>query len=495
MKIIDQIIIDKSQLGFMKKALLLSLLIHIIFPIFSTGFHHWDEHYQILEFLGTKLGVVDTSQLTWEYKYKMRSWIQPGFYYIIAKPLIALGIDNPFHLTFVFRFISSLIGFLSILLFNVATFKTIKSFNTAKWTFLLSHFLWFLPYIHSRTSSENLGTSFFLAAISLVLIKNRKSENHAHSLIIGLLFGLAFQFRFQVGILVMFAWLWQLFIDKRAIKGLFLQALPIMSCFGFELFIAKWGYGEWTFPPWNYVYENLVLKKSAAYSNLPWWYFFKLSFSRLIPPISLFIILTTIFYWIKNPKSLVTWSTLPLLIIHSLIPNKEIRFLIPIAPFLALIIPFAFSQIVEFNNKVSLFIQRKGFIRFLKFTMILNLIILFFLTFKSANSMVNLLAFIYSNNEQVKEVIVYGSNPFRPIPEQMTFFKHKDLNYKKVEKFDELFSTSSVPFKIVDRVKWVLKAKEKGCHILYSTFPNFIFSMDLAEKLGKRRAWSLLECK
>src|SRR5256885_638741 len=61
---------------------------------FSNTFYFPDEHYQVLEFAGHKLGITPVSALPWEFSARIRPWFQPLVYFGIAKPLLALGVAD-----------------------------------------------------------------------------------------------------------------------------------------------------------------------------------------------------------------------------------------------------------------------------------------------------------------------------------------------------------------------------------------------------------------
>ena len=69
------------------KLYLFSYLFLILSSIFSVGFYHPDEHYQILEFANYKLGNINSSQLPWEFHEKIRPTLQPLLALITIKIL------------------------------------------------------------------------------------------------------------------------------------------------------------------------------------------------------------------------------------------------------------------------------------------------------------------------------------------------------------------------------------------------------------------------
>ena len=74
-----------------KNILRISFVFFILASIFSSGFHHADEHYQILEFAGSKLGTTEVENLPWEYQAKLRPTIQPTIVIGVFHLLDCLG--------------------------------------------------------------------------------------------------------------------------------------------------------------------------------------------------------------------------------------------------------------------------------------------------------------------------------------------------------------------------------------------------------------------
>jgi hypothetical protein len=62
---------------FLIRWLLVSLALHLLAAIFSTGYQNSDEHFQILEFLNAFLGRTPVATLPIEYARMIRPWFQP----------------------------------------------------------------------------------------------------------------------------------------------------------------------------------------------------------------------------------------------------------------------------------------------------------------------------------------------------------------------------------------------------------------------------------
>ena len=65
----------------LKRSLLLLTAVVIVTAWFSNLFYFPDEHYQVLEFMGHKLGITPASALPWEFHQRIRPWLQPAIYF------------------------------------------------------------------------------------------------------------------------------------------------------------------------------------------------------------------------------------------------------------------------------------------------------------------------------------------------------------------------------------------------------------------------------
>src|ERR1700757_84805 len=72
------------------------LLINIVAAWFSVGYHHPDEHFQILEVCNYKLENSPVTDLPWEFAAKIRPGLQPFIAYCFITVFNAVGINSPF---------------------------------------------------------------------------------------------------------------------------------------------------------------------------------------------------------------------------------------------------------------------------------------------------------------------------------------------------------------------------------------------------------------
>ena len=87
--------------------LLAGLVLNILCAWFSAGFHHADEHFQILEFSNYKMGYTPEIYMPWEFKQKMRAAFLPGIGYVIGEAMTNwCRLYNPFILAFLLRLLT-----------------------------------------------------------------------------------------------------------------------------------------------------------------------------------------------------------------------------------------------------------------------------------------------------------------------------------------------------------------------------------------------------
>ena len=151
----------------------IAIIWYILTAWFSSGYIHLDEQYQIIEFAGYWNGWNQANELTWEFDSQIRSSIQPFLGASIFRFCEWINVTNPFHQAFVLRLLTVVFSLFSIQFF-IKSCRFLVSQKLWKTFVLLSYFIWFLPYINVRFSSETWSGLFLLLAIGL-LIRNSNS--------------------------------------------------------------------------------------------------------------------------------------------------------------------------------------------------------------------------------------------------------------------------------------------------------------------------------
>jgi len=347
---------------FVLQCVVLTFIFHLIAAVRSSGFYHADEHFQIIEFMNYKLGRSPATDLPLEYGQLMRPWLLSAIFAGLTTIWRALGVSSPFDWALGYRLCCAGVGFLSTVGLMLSCYRWFptQEGRPVQWrtyAVLALTLIWYLPALHARHSSENVSGSVFFIALSILALYLPSRSFGAESELplflpsteadpgeypkgyarpysvpytIGLLFGLAFEFRYQTGFMVLGALLW-LGLIARIPFGFILRVVGgALIPIALGTLADRWGYGQWTFAPWNYVKYNLVQNHVSDSDVTPWWDYLRRALTESWPPLGLLLLLTFPLAWFRNPKHLLSWSMVPLFLIHEIIGHKELRFLFPL---------------------------------------------------------------------------------------------------------------------------------------------------------------------
>ncbi len=307
----------------------LSLVAHVVAAWLQDGFHHCDEHFQVVGLAGVRLGLATGAQLPWEFKAQMRPWLQPVLMLLAWSPLRAVGVDNPF----VWLFWSRLWG--GVLAWAVTWLLVVTV--VARWSgwrrgmlYVLVGGIWFLPYFDVRTSSESLAALLFHLMLLLVWrVLDRPDGGGRAALLLGVLGGLTFHARYQAaalagGVLVYAAWRQR--SHAWRVAGM-LGGLCVGLTVGFALDV--WGYKDWVLAGWNYAFANVVEDRASDFGTSPWWDYPKLMLLTQGPagPV---LLLGLVVLWLRRPGHVISLASVPFVLLHVVVPHKEGRFLFPL---------------------------------------------------------------------------------------------------------------------------------------------------------------------
>ena len=387
---------------------IVAVIVYIVTAVNSNGYYHPDEHYQIIEFAGVKSGWNIGNDLTWEYDAQIRPALQPSMASCLFKFFNLFGITSSFLMAMGLRLITAGFSLICIILF-IRSFK-----NTLKPEFrivflLVSFFLWFIPAINVRFSSETWAGSVLL--LSIALINRMESKKTMHFFIIGLLWGLCFEFRFQMGIILFSIFLWLIFIRKEALKNLLLLCLGGSVIVLGAFVLDSWFYGNWVFVPWNYFHINLIQDVASQFGTSPWHFYIVQLVSKPTLLIGFLMFIALLFLLFFNHKHIVVWCVIPIIVIHSLIPHKELRFIFPIVNFIPLIMVLFFQEIYLLFKKRALFriiVYPVGLI-----VLIINLGGLLMMSFKPGfDGNINIMQYLDKGQGRINLYVVGWSNPY-----------------------------------------------------------------------------------
>lgn len=404
--------------------IILHLLVFMVYAFTarnSSGFHHEDEHYQIIGFAEYKLGNV--AEVPWEYKKKIRSSLQPIACMGIFKVSTFFKITDPFYQTFFLRLISAVLSLCIIWFYLKATLPDFEgAFKQLHIAF--SFFLWFLPYINVRFSSESWAGIFFLLAIAHLKYAISKNK-FQHYYFTGIFLGLSVLFRFQSIFLIFGLLMWCVFIAKIPLKKTCLTLGTLTIVFFIGILLDHWFYGSWTISLYNYFYENFVNNVASKFGVSPWYTIIQQIIELPSVPIGILLLIAFLYTVSKDPKNILVWCIVPFLLAHTISPHKEPRFLFPIVNLLPTILTLFFQKmylrhfpLTVVTNKIIIFIL-----------LVFNFLCLYIFSYKSTrDGQTEIADYIYHNfsKGEVNLLCTYESNPFDPaLSLRERFYKNK----------------------------------------------------------------------
>ncbi|NVO02260.1 MAG: hypothetical protein HXX09_06110 [Bacteroidetes bacterium] len=480
-----------------KYLFLFSLSIFLITSYFSEGYLHPDEHFQILEFANYKLGNTLSTDLPWEFHEKIRPALQPTIAFVIIKALNIISVKNPFTIAFILRFFTAILAWFVISKTCLLLIKNFQSEIGKKIFLLLSLFLWFIPFINVRFSSENLSAITFLGAIYLILkFFNESSSKKICSLgFAGFLLGLAFFFRFQIAFAIFGLALWLLIIQKVNWKQILVLVLAGLLSISFCIYLDYWFYGGFELTPINYFFSNIVENKAANWGITPWWNYFNYFILQAIPPIS--IILLGFFFWgiFKKPKDIFVWCILPFLVAHFAVGHKEMRFLFPIV--------FGFIYIISIG--IDQFIIRRKFEKLARIVfiicVIINIPLLIVKMITPAQEAIAYYKFLY-NTSQEKQVTLLCTEKsvYDLVGVEVNFYKSGNVNCLVFNNNDEIssFLEENKPESILLLEKKISTKNNFDGYSnesIFCLFPKWLINFDFNNWQSRARIWNIKELK
>jgi phosphatidylinositol glycan class B len=466
---------------------LLCVLGFLLSSIFSIGFHHYDEHFQLLEFAALKLNLTDPANLPWEYHNQMRPAMQPAIVVGLYNSLSSIGIGDPFVLSFLLRLLSASLAFYTMWL----VYKTFRqNFTDARlkhWFLLLSFLLWFGFYLGTRFSSENWSGIAFTLAFCLYFSQGKPLP--LKYVYIGLLLGGSFVFRYQAGFLAFGFFAWMVFIKRERILHLVTLLLAALAVVFLGILADRWFYGEWTFTAWNYIDQNLIQDKVSGFGTEPWWWYFTAFLVQAVPPLSILFLAAFAVVTVLKPKSPVIWSILPFLGIHLLIGHKELRFLFPLVFFLPVLFVEAITLLKE-RTSIKLH-EQKWFNLLFKGSLVINFAFMLVVWCKPADSTTALYRSLYRQYEEPSTLFYTHNNPYHRVLD-VYFYKRPNLEVQAVENLNALPPISGRTLVVFDNYHKPEVIPENYI-LVYTSFPSWIKAFNVNNWQARTDMWFVYE--
>ncbi|MDL5045934.1 hypothetical protein QQ054_07795 [Oscillatoria amoena NRMC-F 0135] len=479
-----------TQNGYANSFMLFSLLTHILAAITSTGFHHADEHFQLLEPLGWKLGFYGPNDLAWEFTDKIRPGLQIILGWIVGKTMIAADAYSPFMLTAILRQLTGLLWWILTWAFYNKWKQEHKDTVMQKALLLFSACLWFLPYLHVRYSSESWGGLLFFAALYVVLCPPKTLKVNLSWLLGGLLMGLSFYFRFQMAFAIVgfVAWAFRYKKFTPASFSLLVSGGIIAAAIG--TLTDYWLYNQWVCTPYNYFFQNIVADKASSFGTSPFYSYITMFIEIAAPPLSLLLLVLMCFGLWTSRRSPYTWVLVAFVVAHSAVAHKEFRFMFPMVALMPYLCVQGFLAIKSRLSNISPSVIKysvKGFVAFNLALMAISLI-------KPASEREALFKafYIVHNTHKNTKIVFAEKDPF-DCGLKMNFFRYCNSCFVKQNEMNT--AVDGTFFLYTDKIGGVVLQKNSIASLEYCVAPIVPQPMNIGhwqERTNKGFLWKIM---
>ncbi|MBU2556855.1 MAG: hypothetical protein KJ578_03650 [Bacteroidetes bacterium] len=316
--------------------MLIGLILRFIAAIFSKGFGMHDDHFLVIEAAGSWVDGYDVQQ--WlpgsegNTGPEGHSFFYVGFLYLFMGFLKVFSITDPQLVMFFVRLIHALLSLL-VISFGYRMASLLAEKQTAYKVALLLAVFWFMPYLSVRNLVEMVSIPFLMYG-SLIILRQeliRKADEPGYHktsfLVAGFFLGMAFSVRYQT--LFYTGGLGLALLVMRNWKGMLTTATGFLI--SVVIFQGIIDFFIWRVPFAEFIaYVQYNLSHAYDYHTMPWYHYLTVFFGLLIPPVSLMLIFGFFRDWKRH--FLLFFPVFLFLLLHSIFPNKQERFILPVVP-------------------------------------------------------------------------------------------------------------------------------------------------------------------
>jgi phosphatidylinositol glycan class B len=401
----------------------------------SQGYYHQDEYFQTIEFASYKLGTTPAADLAWEFPARIRPFFQPAIDLQIMRGLRAVGLSSPGAALLAIRLLSGLTGWIALLLLWRALAPRLPDDRSRTWLLAALLFTWYIPFVAVRTSSESLSGSLLAAALAAFLLL--ESRPALAALVSGALLGLSFDARYQIALAAVGFGAWLLFVRRPGLGAVAALVLGFALTAGLGLVLDRWGYGAWTFTPWNYLRVNLFEGMAASMGVEPFW-FYPADLAALQAPLSTALLVAAVVFCVKAPRHPITWITAAFFLGHCVLAHKVSRFLFPVAPLAAAMVPLLILDPSIRTGWLAAFLDRPRVKRLFPVLVALDLLFLIGLYLVPIRHELSVQLAARELTQAGQPVLVIGPDPFVDVGVKLTYLRPPGWSPEVVKSWAEV---------------------------------------------------------
>lgn len=304
--------------------IIIAAVFRLLAAVFAKGYMGSDDHFLVIEIADGWLKGINRWYIA---KPPMRGIFYPYSVTAVMWFLKQLSIVQPDIVMFFVRLSHGLWSMMTISLIYIAVKKHADE-RIAFTAALMGAIFFVTPFMAVRNLPEFVCQPVILGGLMLAdlsLAKKGETER-LNWMLSGALLGFAFLIRYQNSVIPLAVFFYLLI--RRRWKSSLLFALGAAATLALEVLIDLLSYSPFQLP-----FINLLKFQSAhvhSYVTNPFYTHLGTILLAFIPPFSFFLI-----WWvIRGAKKMpvMFWGTVFFLLIHSFIPQKQERFILPILP-------------------------------------------------------------------------------------------------------------------------------------------------------------------
>ncbi|MDX5422768.1 MAG: glycosyltransferase family 39 protein [Hymenobacteraceae bacterium] len=338
--------------------LLIAFAIRMLAAFFSKGFAFHDDHFDVITIAQ---GWLDGLPFWLNEPMPPRhSMLYVLVHYAIFYTLEAMDVFSPEVKMTVVRVLHGLYSLL-VVYFGYKITERLSNKQNARLVGLMLALVWFMPFMSVRNLVEMVCIPPYLAAFYLLIkqeqAKTKRLMPYAWA---GVLFALAFTIRYHTvlfgagaGLVLLYRRQWR-------------EAMSVLAGFTIGAFLIQ---GTIDIIFFDYPFHSIVAyyqynsENAQNFSTGPVYRFALTILGFLVPPVSVFLVLGYARTAKLAPK--LFWGGLIFFVAHSLFPNKQERFILPLLPLIMMLGVIGWQQFVQqsqfWQNKRKLLAYSWGF--------------------------------------------------------------------------------------------------------------------------------------
>jgi hypothetical protein len=335
----DQVGIHNRVLIPLSIILLLAVCIRVLAAVFSRGYAFHDDHFDVIAIAQHWVqGVPDWIR---EDQPPRHSLFYVGLHYVLFYVCDHLGLTHPEGKMIVVRLLHGLYSTLIVYFGNKIT-ATLAGNREARLVGLMLALMWFMPFMSVRNLVEMVCIPPYLAAFYLMLQNPDRLRSYVGA---GALFGLAFVFRYHTVLLAAGIGLVLLYQRRWRALACWLAGFALVV----TLIQGTLDYLFFDYPLQSVVtYLQFNAQHARDYTTGPFYRHLLTILGFLVLPVSGFLLAG--YTRTARLAPMLFGGGLVFFIAHSLFPNKQERFILPLLPLIIILGVIGWQGFVPFSR-------------------------------------------------------------------------------------------------------------------------------------------------